>query len=391
MPFRAEVASEMTTSNAPKIVIYTQSLMERSMTFIRSHAEALRSHVAVYAGAHRVAGLALPPERSVCVNEGGVFGVVAELLFRQMAIAPAFLRKLKRMAPVAVHAHFGDSGPAGLTIARALGVPLIITFHGRDATITDEQAARSWRGREFLKRRVQLIAETDCVIAVSNFIRNRLLQQGFDGTRIVTHYNGIDTESFVPEPRDRESFVLFVGRFVEKKGCRYLLEALARLKQAGDDVRAVLIGDGPLRPELEAFARQQGLHAEFVGFLASDGVIRWMNRAMIVVVPSVTAPDGDSEGLPTVILESQAMSTPVVATAHSGIPEGVMPDESALLVPERDAGGLASAIRTLIQDPGRSRRMGEAGRRFVQQKFSITTQVAGLERIYERVRRGLHE
>ena len=376
----------MNSHCVPNVVIYTHSLMGASMTFIRSHAEALRRHVPVYAGAHRVEGLALPPERTMCVNEGGIMGVTAEFLFRKMSIAPGFMQRLGGRAPVVVHTHFGDSGPAGLTIAKALRIPLIITFHGRDATITDEEAARTWRGREFLKRRIQLINETDCVIAVSKFIRDKLLRQGFSNDQLVVHYNGIDTEGFTSSACDREPILLFVGRFVEKKGCQYLLEALARIRGSGTSIQAVLVGDGPLRLSLEAYAKKENLETSFMGFLGLEEVKKWMERAMVVVVPSVTAEDGDSEGLPTVILESQAMSTPVISTLHSGIPEGVIDGETALLVPERDAESLAIAIQALLNDPARCRRMGDAGRRFVRQNFSMVAQVAGLEDIYERVR-----
>lgn len=376
----------MNSRCVPNVAIYTHSMMGASMTFIRSHAEALQRHMAVYAGAHRVSGLALPPERTICVNEGGMWGITAEFLFRNMGIAPEFLRRLGRRSPVAVHVHFGDAGPAGLTIARSLQIPLIVTFHGRDATITEQESAQTWRGREFLKRRAQLIKEADCVIAVSKFIKDRLLRQGFNEERVVVHYNGIDTEYFTPGEVKRDPIVLFVGRFVEKKGCHYLLEALARIKSSGTSVHAVLVGDGPLRPSLEAYAKQENLETSFVGFLGLEEVRSWMGRAMVVVVPSVTAENGDSEGLPTVILESQAMSTPVIATVHSGIPEGVIAGETALLVPERDAASLGVAIHALLNEPGRCRKMGEAGRNFVRQKFSIAGQVAGLEDIYERVR-----
>jgi glycosyltransferase involved in cell wall biosynthesis len=116
-----------------------------------------------------------------------------------------------------------------------------------------------------------------------------------------------------------------------------------------------------------------------------DEVRAIMGRASIVAVPSVTADDGDSEGLPTVLLEAQAISTAVVATRHSGIPEGVIDGETALLVPERDHEALANAIRTLIEDPSRCRAMGEAGREFVLSRFSLASRVERLESVYEQV------
>src|SRR5215213_7959155 len=171
---------ETPISDLPKVIVYTHSLLGGSMTFIRSHSEALKRHVAVYAGAHRVSGgLSLPSDRTILANEGGVTGRLHEFLFRRLQFAPAFLRRLEQYAPVAVHSHFGESGPPGLTIAKALGVPLIVTFHGKDAMVTDRENATSWRGREYMRRREQLATEAARFIAVSVPIRERLVAQGF--------------------------------------------------------------------------------------------------------------------------------------------------------------------------------------------------------------------
>jgi colanic acid/amylovoran biosynthesis glycosyltransferase len=354
------------------------------MTFIRSHSEAMKRHVAVYAGAHRVAGgLSLPCNRTILANEGGVSGHLHEFLFRRLQFAPAFLRRLEQYEPVAVHSHFGESGPPGLTIAKALGVPLIVTFHGKDAMVKDEENATSWRGRQYLRQRAELADKAARFIAVSVPIRERLVQQGFPRKKILVHRNGIDTSYFSPDAMPREPVVLFVGRFVEKKGCEYLIESMRLLKCNGIEATLVLIGDGPLRPDLERRVSEAGASVRFEGFLPLDKVRMWMNRATVVAVPSVTAANGDSEGLPTVMLEAQAMSAPVVATRHSGNPEGVVEGSTAMLVPERDAPALANALREFLANPEKARNFGESARRFVVENFEIAKQVAGLEDIYE--------
>lgn len=374
----------MLTREPPRIIIYTHSLLGNSMTFIKSHAEALKRHRPVYAGAHRVRnGLPLPADRTVLANEGGAFGRAHEFFFRRLQFAPHFLRRLERYAPVAVHAHFGEAGPAGRTIAKTLGVPLIVTFHGKDAMVADSENAKSWRGREYLRGREQLAADAVRFIAVSIPVQERLIEQGFPAEKIVVHRNGINTKYFSPASLPREPLILFVGRFVEKKGCEYLIDALGILKRNGVPASAVLIGDGELRGELERRANEAGANVIFLGFMPVDEVRAWMNRASIVVVPSVTATNGDSEGLPTVILEAQAMGAAVVATRHSGNPEGVIDGCTAILVPERNANALAEALAGLLADPEKVRRFGEQGRQFIKENFDIDRQVAGLEDIYE--------
>lgn len=356
------------------------------MTFIRSHSEALDRYRPVYAGSHRVHGLELPEDRAFAANSGGITGKAREYLFRRFGMAGRLAGQLRRFRPTLVHAHFGQSGPAGLAIAESLGVPLVVTFHGQDATISVEQSRRSWRGREFLRGRRRVMEQASLIIAVSDFIRDKLLEQGYPEARVVTHRNGIDTSSFKPTSRNREPVAVFVGRFVEKKGCEYLIRALGRLATEGTRLKGILVGDGPLRPALERLAQDVGADVEFTGFLPPAGVRDWLERACVAVVPSVTAADGNSEGLPTVILEAQAMGTPVVATRHAGNAEGLAEGRSALLVDERDVEGLARAIRRFRDDALAVESWGKAGREFVAARFDIKTHVAGIESLYDRVR-----
>jgi len=356
------------------------------MTFIRSHAEALTRYRPVYAGAHRVEGLELPVGRTVAVNEGGIRGQVAEVLFRSFGVAGAAVEKLRVFRPTVLHAHFGLSGPSALTLADALSIPLVVTYHGQDATITDAEARRSWRGREYLRGRTRVMERVAVVIAVSDFIRSRLIAKGYPAHKIVTHYNGIDLAYFRRGAQAREPVVVFVGRFVEKKGCEYLIRALANLRNQGLPARGVLVGDGPMRSALERLAAEAGSQVTFTGFLPLPEVKEWLARASVVAVPSVTASNGDSEGLPTVILEAQAMGTPVVVTRHAGNAEGVAEGRTALVVEERDESALADAIRFFLQDGAAVEEFGASGRAFVEARFDIVTQARGLEDLYDRAR-----
>jgi glycosyltransferase involved in cell wall biosynthesis len=374
------------------VVVFTHSLLEPSMTFILSHAERLRRYRAFYAGMRRVAGLELPEGRWATVNRGGVFGLAEELLFRRFGTAPRLVARLRRTVPSLVHAHFGLSGPSALKLATLLRVPLVVTYHGRDATISDQEVSRTMLGREFVRGRARVMERARLVIAVSDFIREKLIARGYPPEKIVTHRNGIDTSFFQPSARrQREPVVVFVGRFVEKKGCEFLLRALGELRRQGLSARAVLIGDGPLRGELERITAELDIDVEFAGFLPLADVRDRIGAATAVVVPSVTAADGDSEGLPTVILEAQAMGTPVIATRHAGNAEGVAEGRSALLVAEKDVPGLARAIRTFLDRPDAVNSFGSAGRDYVQANFRLDMQVEGLERIYDaaRARAGL--
>ncbi len=382
-PLDGPVSEPRPGGGVPAVVIYTHSLLGSSMTFIASHAQALQGYRAVYAGSRRVEGLSLPAGRAFTANTGGMSGLAREYAFRRFGWAGRLAASLRPFQPKLVHAHFGQSGPAALDLADALGVPLIVTYHGQDATITESQARRSWRGREFLRGRRRVMDRSARIIAVSDFIRSRLVENGYPAEKVVTHRNGIDVDFFCRSGQAREPIAVFVGRFVEKKGCEYLVRALGLLRGSGVRARVILIGVGPLRRALELLAKETGADVSFPGFLQPAEVRDWLARASVAVVPSVTAADGNSEGLPTVILEAQAMGTPVVATRHAGNAEGVDEGSSALLVDERDVQGLADAIRLFLADPAAVEQFGRRGRKVIESKFSIANQVAGLERIYD--------
>lgn len=369
----------------PDVIVYHHNILTASMTFVKSHAENLKRYNAVYVGGRRCPGLALDEARCITINRhGSPREKVEEMLFRCTGFAPQFYRRIRSRQPRLVHAHFGQSALAGLRIARRARCPLIVTFHGQDATISKQAALGSFRGREMLFAKRRLAQEAGAIIAVSSFIRDRLLEAGYPPDKVVLHYNGVDTSQFAPDRSvPREKVILFVGRLVEKKGCSYLLEALRELHSRIPDARVVILGDGPEAPKLARLAA--GLPVDFLGFQPLDVVKRWMNRASVLALPSVTGSDGDSEGLPTVQIEAQSMELPVVGTRHSGIPEGLIDGRTGYLIAERDSSALAERIGVLLSEPARLRQFGENARGFVRANFDLTRQLDKLEDLYDRV------
>jgi colanic acid/amylovoran biosynthesis glycosyltransferase len=146
-----------------------------------------------------------------------------------------------------------------------------------------------------------------------------------------------------------------------------------------------VIGDGPLRRELEALASSLGLAGDvrFLGAATNAVVQDAMRQADLFVLPSVTAANGDEEGTPTVLMEAAYRGMPVVATWHAGIPEVVADGESGMLVPERDVEALAAAIRAMLESRDQWPAMGAAGRRLVIERGHLLRDVAArLETLY---------
>lgn len=367
------------------VLIFRDTLLPPSETFILSQAESLSGFTPFYVGSRRVPGLDIPADRHLFVNDGTWFGLCREILFKVYdRISPAQLEVLARRKPRLIHAHFGTDGVAGLLLARALHLPLIVTVHGFDVTNRDDAARRSfYTHRKYVRRRGDLIRGCSKVIAVSRFIAEKAREQGFRPDDTIVHYIGVDVDKFRPTPGTvREPVVLFVGRLVHVKGCGYLIRAMDEVQRAAPETELVIIGDGPLRAELEGEARRSLRKYRFLGTQPSSVVREWMGRARVLAGPSVTADTGATEAFGIVFAEAQAMGVPVVSFVSGGIPEAVAHGDTGFLSPEKDWRGLARDITRLLRDDDLWNRMSDSARRRMVQHFDLRKQTGLLEEIY---------
>lgn len=370
----------------PRVIIFSDHLLYQSETFIHAQASALSSFEPVYAGSRRVAGLDLPEERTFILNQGDIRGKCRELCFKLTGFAPDFMKRLAALNPVLVHAHYGKNGLQALPIASNLKIPLIVTFHGSEVTITDLRYHKPTLGfRYYLENRQKLKKSRALFLAVSDFIRRKLLEQGFPAERVLVHYTGVDTKKFQPSGTEASPAILFVGRLEESKGAQFLIWAAAEVQRKLPAAELVLIGDGSLRAELEKLAKQSLRHYRLLGFRTSEEVREWMNRASVVCVPSITTRSGEEEGLGMVSAEAQAVGKPVVAFDSGGISEVVRHGRTGFLAPERDWKTLAGYLITLLQSAELRKRFGLAGREWVVRQFDLEQRTRVLERIYARV------
>lgn len=364
------------------VFVYRDQLLAISESFIANQARALQRYVPILVGTRMVGSEATLGFDTVPLAPPGTRDLAGEFGLKVLGRPRrAWLQRLERFEPSLLHAHFGTDGLFASPIARQLGIPLVVTFHGFDITIRPGASAAHF---VYSKLRPQVFRNATRIIAVSSFVRERLIATGAPPDKIVVHYMGVDTRRFLADPAvTREPVVLFVGRLVEKKGCAHLIQAMERLRATGVQARTVIIGDGPLRQSLERAAGASSLECEFLGAQPPEEVIAWMNRASVFCVPSVTAETGDSEGLPTVYVEAQAMGLPCVGTLHNGIPEAVVDGSTGLLVPERDVPALAGSIERLLSDRDLRSSMSQRAREHAVKSFDVANQTAKLEAIYD--------
>ena len=361
----------------PAILIFKETILPRSETFILAQMQAMRRLSARLIGLEEVpAGLPLPSKPLVlCQGHGGAAGLRAKI-YRKSGIAPIFHARARREKPALLHAHFASGGLTAIPLAKSLCVPLLVTLHGSDVTV-------NWASARSMRR---LGREAALFLCVSHFIRDRAIASGLPEKKLHVHYIGVDLQQFQAPLRDATGAgVLFVGRLVEKKGCAYLLRAMASVQQTYPDCLLTIIGDGPSRGSLESDARELGVSCRFLGAQPSSIVRQYLQATRIFCVPSVTAANGDSEGLGIVFAEAQAMGIPVVSTLHGGIPEVVANGRTGLLVSERDPQALAAAIASLLGDASLWKQFRHNARAHIEQIFDLAKQTAELETIYQDV------
>lgn len=275
---------------------------------------------------------------------------------------------------VVLHAHFGSIGPETGAAAKLVRRPWVLSLHGRDLLVDftlQPRAATLWSAAR--------------VIVPSEFLAAEAVERGCPEDRIVVLPTGIPLDRYEYRRRrpleDGGVLVVFVGRFVAKKGVLDLASALRQLAPDLPHLRARFVGHGPLEGMLRHQLATSGVPSEVVDGSDPDVVRRAFEDAHIVATPSQRAPDGDAETLCVVNLEAQACGIPIVTTRHGGILEGTS-SRAAVFVEEGDVAALAEALRDLVRHEERWGAMGRAGRDHVERRFGLPDRVAQLERLY---------
>lgn len=377
-----------------KVLVYKSQLLPYSETFIKEQIVALRDWHGVLIGEEilsnglNLEGLDL---RLIASSRKNAVQRLAGRVTRFLDIPfPGVVGYLARENAQLLHIHFGIEAVKFWPIARALNLPTLITLHGYDININREwwEAGNGGRVMRDYPRRLLRIAESEKVIfiAVSEAIRRRAIEYGVPAEKIVVRYIGVDTKKFTPAglPINRRSRrVLFVGRFVEKKGCGYLIRAFAKIQQTMPDAELVIVGDGPLRAEYERLAAELRCRLAFLGVLPPAEVKKQMDQARVFCLPSVTANNGDAEGLPIVILEAQSCGLPVITSARGGATEGIQDGETGFAHREGDVDQLTESLVHLLNDDDLACDFSISARKRVVRCFDIGHCSQLLEATYE--------
>lgn len=278
-----------------------------------------------------------------------------------------------------IHAHFGPSGVEMLPVAKKLGIPMVVSFHGIDA------APAMLDNRKYADEIQEVIEYAKAVIIVSPHFVDTLNLSRFSSKVHLIPY-GTDEQKFVPaETSARDKIVIqHVGRLVAKKGVPDLITAFGTLCSRYHNLELRIIGDGPEMPVCKNLIDRLNLNGKIVllGSKPHEIVNEHMKDADIYVLNSRTDDKGDMEGLPNTILEAMSMEKPVISTYHAGIPQAIKDGVNGLLIKEKDNEALAASLEKLIQDRELRLRLGVAARETIVANFSANLMEARIQSVF---------
>lgn len=369
------------------VLIFSNRVLPLSNTFVADQGNNLPTYQPVYIGLRKNNdGLDLIGHRPYCIMEQ----YSSNPFLSRMAldgfkyITPNWLRALENLTGNVVHAHFGKGGYYCAPIAEKLDIPLVTSFHGSDVTQKDKFSYNQ-------KHRNTTFTRSEKIIAISRFIKRKLIERGCPEEKIIQHYGGIDNLFFAPgRTKHKEPTVLFAGRLIEQKGCQYLLKAMNILHRQLPDAQLIVAGYGVYQSKLQAMSADMN-NVRFIGPQNREQIKNEMCKAWVTCLPSIVLARGNEEGLSTVALESQAVGTPVVGFDTGGVGEAVLHGETGLLSEQRNSELLADNLLQLLDSGSLREKMSQAGVERVDKYFNIYKQCEKLEAIYRAVHNDVYK
>ncbi len=292
-----------------------------------------------------------------------------------------------------LHSHFGNKAWEQIPVARAARIPQIVTFYGFDLTRLPHENPR-WQARYRA-----LFAHVQAALFEGPFMAQRAINLGCPPEKARVQHLGVRVDEIAFKPLHWQPGeplrVLLAGTFREKKGFPDALTALGRL-QAQVPLEITILGDANAsnaeesaqKAQMQAIIAQYGLaaHVRMLGYQPHRVFFEQLHAHHLLLAPSVTASNGDTEGgAPVSLIEAQAAGTPIVSTTHCDIPNVVKHGETGLLADEHDIDGLVVHLQALVGQPERLAQMAEAGRRHVEREFNARVQGQRLYDVYREI------
>ena len=294
----------------------------------------------------------------------------------------AFFQSLADSKPDVVLAEYGVTGATVVPVLRELNIPLVVHFHGYDASKHDIL-------KQYKVAYEEMFRYASAIVAVSKQMTEKLISIGAPANKVIYNCYGPKDLFFEVTPTFQKPQMLSVGRFVEKKSHHLAILAFYKIMDQFPNAELVLVGDGPYKLFCEDIVKSLGMshRVRFTGPLGHADVLQYFEESLCFVQHSRIAESGDMEGTPLSILEAQAAGVPVVSTYHAGIPDVVVHDETGYLVEENDIDGMAQSMAKILSDPSKTKAMGHAAKERCRQFFTLKRHIESLQKTLESTQR----
>lgn len=278
----------------------------------------------------------------------------------------ALMRSFEKHKIDVVYAEYGPTGVCVLEACRKMNLPLIVNFHGFDASEKETLKIHEESYKEMFSYAAR-------IISVSKFMSQRLLEMGCPAEKLEYITYGPDDIFFHVRPTYEEKSFMAVGRFVDKKAPYYTICAFKKVVEKHPDAKLYMAGKGVLLNSCMNLVRFFKLEKNviFLGVLDKEQIVSYYAKIRGFVQHSVTAMTGDMEGTPVAILEASASALPVISTYHAGIPDVIINRKTGLLVNEHDVEGMANNMIYLLDNPEEAKTLGQAGRQNIKENYRM--------------------
>jgi len=265
-----------------------------------------------------------------------------------------------------VLAEYGTAGSFIAPVCKSLDIPLLVHFHGFDASRTDIL-------NSFEKGYELMFSYAKKIIVVSNAMKKALVGQGCPETKLLINTYGPHPDYLNIEPDNNSNFIISVGRHTYKKAPYLTILAFQKVLERHPNLKLKMIGDGELFDVSKNLVKSLGLENDIIllGGLERKEIVKHLEKAFLFVQHSIVASNGDSEGTPVGIIEAMAAGLPVVSTRHAGIPDVVIENKAGLLVDENNIEEMATYMLKLVENRDLAEIMGQKGKIRIKNYFSL--------------------
>lgn len=289
----------------------------------------------------------------------------------------------EKYSPKLIHAHFGRNGVASLALKRKLNIPLSTYFYGDDVGVGEH--------KDFLKTLYKdLIKEGDLFLALSNDMKNDLINIGFPSEKIKVVHLGVNVDFFKPKQKKESSKIIFttVGRFHKFKGAQDAISAFVKVYSIHKNIELHIVGDGPYINNLKHQVKSHNLDDSIFfinNFVAQNPrkvVLNEISNCDVFLLTTFQNNSGVKTGTPVVLMEAQACEKPCISTFYAGIPEIVKNNETGFLVKQRDINEIVNYMIKLINNKKLRNTLGSNGRKHIMKEFNNNLQMKKLADLY---------